>query len=180
MRKIALLLFVTFLIGTQALNAQVRLVSGTVTGSEDGAPIPGVSVVVKGTMLGTVTNFDGNFSLQVPQNANTLIFSSVGFGTQEVVIDGRTAINIVLNTAVVTMDEFVVVAYGTAKKESLTGAVSNVGSEVIEKRPVSNVAGVLEGKAAGVQVNNTYGEPGADPVLRIRGFGSVNGINAPL
>lgn len=180
MRKIALLLFVTFLIGTQALNAQVRLVSGTVTGSEDGAPIPGVSVVVKGTMLGTVTNFDGNFSLQVPQNANTLIFSSVGFGTQEVVIDGRTAINIVLNTAVVTMDEFVVVAYGTAKKESLTGAVSNVGSEVIEKRPVSNVAGVLEGKAAGVQVNNTYGEPGADPVLRIRGFGSVNGTNAPL
>ncbi len=145
-----------------------------------GQPVVGASVSVKGTTLGTVTNIDGEFNLTVPANSKTLVVSFIGMKSEEVEIAGKDKFSIVLKDDVIGVDEVMVVAYGTAKKEAITGAVSNVTAKSIESRPVSSVSSVIEGKAAGVQVNNTYGEPGSDATIRIRGFSSVNGSNSPL
>lgn len=144
-----------------------------------GAPLPFVTVQVKGTTTGAATLDNGSYEINAPGNG-TLIFSFIGYKTLEVPIQNRSVINVQLEYDAVTLDEVVMVAYGTARRESITGSISTVNTAAIEKRPVSSVSGVLEGQAAGVQVNNTYGEPGSDAVIRIRGFGSVNGSNAPL
>lgn len=145
-----------------------------------GQPVVGASVVVKGTTIGTVSNVDGEFNLTVPDGQQVLLVSFIGMQTQELPLDGQTTLNIVMTESMVGMDEVLVVAYGTAKKESLTGAISTINEQKIESRPVSSVASVLEGNVSGVQINNTYGEPGSDPTIRIRGFSSVNGSNSPL
>jgi len=180
MKKISLLLAFLAFIGLQVVLAQTRDIAGTVTSAEDGSSIPGASVVIKGTTVGTITDMEGKFTLKAPLNAKAFIVTFVGMQTAEVPITNTNSFKIKLNSQNVAMDEVIVVAYGTAKKESLTGAVSTVSSKAIEGRPVSSVTSVLEGKAAGVQVNSTYGEPGTDPIIRIRGFSSVNGSNAPL
>ncbi|HCY42509.1 MAG TPA: SusC/RagA family TonB-linked outer membrane protein [Prolixibacteraceae bacterium] len=179
MKRIALLL-AFFAIGMNILWAQTRDITGSVTSADDGGSMPGVSISVKGTSMGTITDMNGKYSIKIPTDTKTLVFSFVGMTTQEITIGNQTTINVQLKSEDVTVDEVVIVAYGTAKKESLTGAISTVNSKSIESRPVSSVSGVLEGKAAGVQVNNTYGEPGSDATIRIRGFSSVNGSNAPL
>lgn len=122
---------------------------------------------------------NGNYAITAPHNG-TLIFSSIGYKDLSIDISGQIVINATISPNAVSLDDIVVVAYGTAKKESLTGAVTAVNSKAIEKRALSNVASVLEGQASGVQVNNSYGEPGKDPDIRIRGFTSVNGSNTPL
>lgn len=179
MRKIALLLLAAFFIGTQALNAQVRRLSGTVTDAADGAPVPGVSVVVKGTTLGTVTNLDGVYQLDVPTSANTLVFSFVGMRTQEVAITGN-VVNVAMVTETFGVDEVMVVAYGTAKKSSFTGSAERVDAEKLEKIQTASVAKALEGAAPGVQVTGGTGQPGSSANIRIRGIGSVNASSAPL
>ncbi len=164
--------------GSDAEQKTTKLITGKVT-DESNYLIPGVSIVVKGTKIGTVTNIDGNYTLEVPSGATTLIFSFVGMKTIEVPIDGA-VVDVVMKPDMIGVDEVMVVAYGTAKKESVTGAISAIDSKSIKSRPVSSVAGVIEGMASGVQVNNTYGEPGSNPTIRIRGFSTVNGSNAPL
>lgn len=180
MKKFSLSLALLVFIGLQAVLAQTRVLSGTVTSDEDGSSVPGASVVVKGTTVGTITDRDGKFTLKVSAGAKVLMVTFVGMANAEVPLTDRNNYTIKLTAQTIGVDEVVVVAYGTAKKESLTGAISTVNSKSIESRPVSSVTSVLEGKAAGVQVNNTYGEPGTDPIIRIRGFSSVNGSNAPL
>lgn len=180
MKKVSLLLVFLLLVGMQVIFAQTRDVTGVVTSADDGATIPGASVVVKGTTVGTITDMDGKFSLKVPQGSSSVLISFVGYATQEVVLNNAKSYKVVLQSERVAVDEVVIIAYGTAKKGAITGAVSTVSSKSIESRPVSSAVGVLEGKASGVQVNNTYGEPGSDPTVRIRGFSSVNGSNAPL
>ena len=179
MKRIVLLLAFVVL-GLNVLLAQTKEISGNVTSADDGGSMPGVSISVKGSSLGTITDMNGKYNLKVPTNAQTLLFSFVGMATQEITIGNQSVINVKMVSTDITVDEVMVVAYGTAKKESLTGAVSAIDSKTIENRPVSSVSGILEGKAAGVQVNSTYGEPGTDPTIRIRGFTSVNGSNAPL
>jgi len=180
MKKKLLLLAFVYVIGLQLLFAQTRDINGIVASAEDGSTVPGASVVIKGTTIGTITDFDGKFTLKAPSGSEAFIVAFVGMQTVEVPITDKALYNIKLTSQTIAVDEVVVVAYGTAKKESLTGAVSTVSSKSIEGRPVSSVSGVLEGKASGVQVNNTYGEPGSNPTIRIRGFSSVNGSNAPL
>lgn len=179
MKKIVLLL-AFFAIGLNVLWAQTKEIAGNITSADDGGSMPGVSISVKGTSMGTISDINGRYQIKIPADAKTLVFSFVGMTTEEVTIGNQSIINVQLKSENIAVDEVVIVAYGTAKKESLTGAVSTVNSKSIESRPVSNVTGILEGKAAGVQVNNTYGEPGSDPTIRIRGFSSVNGSNAPL
>lgn len=180
MKKIsALLVFILFL-GIQGILAQTRDVAGVVTSADDGATVPGASVVVKGTTIGTITDADGRFSLKVTPGAKTLVISFVGFTTQEIVLTNVKTYKVVLQSERITVDEVVVVAYGTAKKSSLTGAINSVNSASLEKRPVTNVLSALSGTAAGVQVNTSYGQPGSDPSIRIRGFGSVNYATDPL
>ncbi len=177
MRKIVLLF--TAILGCCLLaSAQNREVSGTVT-DPDGAPIIGASVFVKGTSTGTTTSSEGTFSVTAPANG-TLMVAFIGYRTQEVAVAGKTHLAIQLDEDHKAIDEVIVVAYGTASKASLTGSVTSVKSADIEKRATSSATSTLEGVSPGVQVNSSYGEPGSAPDIRIRGFGSINGTNAPL
>ncbi len=180
MKKIPLLITLLALAGLQVVSAQTREIYGSITSSQDGGPIPGATVVIKGTTHGTITDVGGKFSLTVTTDAKTLVVSFIGMTSVEVPITEKNGYPIKLSHQRVEVEEVVVIAYGTAKRESITGAISTVSSKSIENRPVSSVTSVLEGKAAGVQVNNTYGEPGSNPNVRIRGFSSVNGSNEPL
>jgi hypothetical protein len=174
MKKFSLLIVFLMLLGIQLTMAQTRDVSGVVTSADDGSTIPGASIVVKGTTLGTVTDMDGRFTLKIPTGAKTLAISFVGFAATEVAVTDSKSYKIVLQSERVAVDEVVVVAFGTAKKSSLTGAITSVNAASLEKRPVTNVLSALSGAAAGVQVNTSYGPPASDPSIRIRGFGSVN------
>ena len=175
-----MLLVACFILGIGLVTAQTHKIAGVVISEEDGQPVVGASVLIKGTNQGTVTDLDGNFSLSnVPSTAKMLQISFIGMLTQDVAI--KPNLKIVLKPDSKQLDEVVVVAYGTASKQSLTGAVASIDSKKLEMRPVTEVSGTLEGAAPGIQVNNSYGEPGSDKSkIRIRGFGSVNGTNDPL
>lgn len=180
MKRKVMLFLTTLLTSINLVIAQSSIITGTVVSEEDGEPVVGASVLIKGTNIGTITDIDGKFTIgNIPHSAHTLIVSFVGLKTTEVAIKPG-VIKIALQTDAELLDEVMVVAYGTAKKSSLTGAVSSVNAETIEKNISSSVTGALEGSAPGIQVNNTYGEPGSAPTIRIRGFGSVNGSNEPL
>lgn len=152
-------------------------VSGRVTAS-DRTPLAGVSIVVKGTRTGTTTDANGSFALSVPDNA-TLVFSSVGYETQEVAVNGRSSINISLVQSTKTIDQIVIVGYGTQRKIDVTGSVGQVKGEEIAKQPDANPLSALQGKVAGVQITNN-GAPGAPPSITIRGVGTVYGNPNPL
>lgn len=174
-----MLLFACLFVGLNLVTAQTQQIKGIVLAEEDGQPVVGASILVKGTGMGTITDIQGNFSLsKIPNNAQTLVVSYIGMQTQEVGI--KENLKIILKSDAEVLDEVVVVAYGTAKKESLTGSIAVVDAKKIENRLSSSVTGALEGTAPGVQVNNTYGEPGSAPSIRIRGFSTINGSNNPL
>ena len=161
------------------MMAQTRTVTGRVLSGVDGEPIIGASVVVTGTSTGTITDMDGNFSVKASNSAETLTVSYVGMESTIVKITGKNLV-ITLEENDQVLDDVVVVAYGTQKKTTLTGAIQSVKAEAIEARPTSSVTSALEGTVAGVQVNSTYGSPGSDPSIRIRGVGTVNGSSSPL
>ena len=152
--------------------------SGVVISSEDGLPIAGASVKLLGTSKGVVTDVDGKYSISVPSVGSRLEISYVGM-ISRIVKSGQN-VRTDLDIDAAGLEEVVVVAYGTQKKTSLTGAIQSVKSEAIEMRPTSSVTSALEGIVAGVQVNSTYGAPGSDPSIRIRGIGTVNGSSSPL
>ena len=152
-------------------------VSGTVTSSEDGSPVIGASIKVVGTNTGTVTNIDGNFSLNVSANAK-LEVSYIGMVTKTV--KAAKNMKIVLDTDSKSLDEVMVVAYGTEKKSAFTGSAAVVGAEEIGKVQVTNVVDALKGKAAGVQMIKASGAPGSTSTIRIRGISSINAGNDPL
>lgn len=148
---------------------------------EQNKPLPGVTVTVKGTQAGTMTDDKGRFTLTVGNKNMILVFSSIGYEAQEVKVGGKTIINITLSTGAKAMNDVVVVGYGTQKKVDLTGSVATVGSAQLEDRPVTGVANALEGTMAGVTVQPTTGQPGADQgTITIRGIGSLNSGTAPL
>jgi TonB-dependent starch-binding outer membrane protein SusC len=154
------------------------IVKGTVS-DEKGEKLPGVSIAVKGTTIGTITDTEGVFSLSVPDEKAVLLFSFVGF-LQEVSVSNKTNLDVVLLSDNKALDEVVVVAYSTTKKANLTGAVSSVKMSDIDGLPISNAATALQGRMAGVTVSSFTGQPGKnDPVIRIRGVGTF-GNNAPL
>jgi len=179
MKKLRIL-FAALLITTGGvLSAQNIRVTGTVTESGTGSSLPFVNIQLKGTNIGTATLDNGYYSIIAHSNG-TLVFSFLGFKTLEVPVQNRTTINVELKPDAVSLNEVVAIAYGVAKKESITGAITTVSSKSIEKRAVSNISAALEGQAAGVMVNNAIGEPGTDPVIRIRGFSTINASNSPL
>ena len=166
-RKLMLLLTCLF-VGIGLVTAQITKVTGTVISEEDGLPVVGASILVKGTTVGTVTDMDGKFTLSnVPSSAKTLVVSFIGMASQEVSI--KQNVSIILKSDTEMLDDVVVVAYGTAKKSSFTGSATAVSGEKIAKMQVSSVSKALEGAAAGVQVINTSGQPGENAKIRIRG-----------
>ncbi len=174
-------MFLTLVLITGTLvMAQTVQISGTVTGSEDGLPLPGVNISVKGTTIGAITGADGKYSLAVPTGAQTIVFSFIGFVTQEVQVQGRTTINIVLRQDLYNVDEVVVVAYGTQQKREVTGSIATVDGEALSKLNLQSFDQALSGKAAGVSTILPNGVLNQVPVIRIRGFNSITSSSNPL
>lgn len=156
-----------------------KTVTGKVMDRETGEPVIGASVLVKGTQLGTATDLDGKFTIKnVPNSAATLMVSYIGMNTTEVA--AKSNVTVYLTSSAKNLKDVVVVAYGTQKRESVTGAMAIVDSKTIDQHIATSATAALEGSAPGIQVNSTYGEPGAAPKIRIRGFSTINGDNDPL
>jgi TonB-linked SusC/RagA family outer membrane protein len=160
--------------------AQERTVTGTVTSEEEGTPIPGVNVILKGTSVGTVTDIDGNYSINVPGNGGTLVFSFIGLATEEVNIGGQSVINMVMTADIKQLTEVVVVAYGESSAKSLTSSVGEIDNDVIKNQQVVSVARTLQGTVPGVNIITGSGQPGQNPTIRIRGISSINSSSDPL
>lgn len=159
--------------------SEQKQISGTVTDT-DGMPLPGATVRVKGTNIGAITNFDGNFDLTIPGNEDILIVSFLGFETREIAINADTIIKIVLRADAAALDEIVVIGYGTLSKKRVTGSVSSISPEQIVDMPVASVENAIVGQVAGVQVQQVSGEPGSSPNIKIRGSGSISAGGDPL
>ena len=165
---------------SQLAFAQNRTVTGKVTDSREGSGIPGASVLIKGSRIGTNTGADGSFSLSVPANATTLVISAVGFTEQEVAIT-EGAMNVALEAGSGSnLNEVVVVGYGTARRKDLTGSVSTVAAKDFNKGTYTSPDQLIQGKAAGVLVINNTGQPGGSTTVRIRGSSSIRSGNQPL
>lgn len=154
------------------------VVSGTVV-DERGVPIPGVTVLVKGTTIGNATDLDGKYTLTAPEQS-VLVFSFIGYIPQEVTVSNRSIINVTLKEDQSSLDEVVVIGYGTQKKSDLTGAIASVSGEETENQAVASVAQALQGKVAGLNIRQTSGSPGAGAEIRIRGMGSFGANSSPL
>lgn len=155
------------------------VVKGKVT-DEQGEPVPGATIQVKGASTGVVTDVDGQYTINVPDGGSTLMISSLGYDKQEVVVNGRTEIGIVLKALASGLNELVVVGYGEQKKGSLTSAITSLSPKSFRDQPVNRLDQVLQGRVAGVQVTNAAGSPGGSVRIRIRGANSINGENGPL
>ncbi|MCU4176139.1 SusC/RagA family TonB-linked outer membrane protein [Carboxylicivirga sp. N1Y90] len=171
-RLMILAVFCIFGLHGHVFAQETKTITGTVTSSE-GETLPGVNVFEKGTTNGTVTDFDGKFSLQVSDDA-TLVVSFIGFTTQEILVDGKSNFDVILQADMTDLDEVVVVGYGIQKKSDVTGAISTVKPEELVKRDVASVDQALQGQMAGVTVTQGSGTPGESPNITIRGLGSLN------
>jgi TonB-linked SusC/RagA family outer membrane protein len=181
MKKIAFFLSIMLFMGTVFVNAQTKSVTGKVTSSEDDQPVPGVSVSIKGTTIGTITNLDGEFILSVPQDAKTLVFSFIGMKNQEVSIGTQTSFSVQMETDVVGIDEVVVTALGmSSEKKSLAYSAQSVSSEVLSTQPNADIVNSLAGRTSGVQIISSAGDAGASTYITIRGAASITGNNQPL
>jgi TonB-dependent starch-binding outer membrane protein SusC len=161
--------------------SQARTVNGKVTDQRDNKGLTGVSVLVKGSSTGTTSDENGNYSITVPSSTSVLVFSYTGLGTQEITVGNKTSIDVQLSAATATsMDEVVVIGYGTRRKSDVTGAVGTVRGAQLEERPASSLNQALAGRISGVQVNTNSGRPGGQTNVRIRGFSSINTSNNPL
>ena len=182
-RSSQIILMMLLLVGTGSKAATLQqdpiTVQGTVT-DDQGMPFPGVTIQEKGTDNGTVTDFDGKFSIDVASENSVLVFSYVGMETQEKAVTTAAPMNIKMQANTEALNEVVVVGYGTQKKSDLTGSVSTVDSESLQERPVTNVEEALAGKASGVNISTNSGRPGGNTNVRIRGNSSINASNGPL
>lgn len=178
MRKI-LSLIVLCILSWQIAYAQNYTVSGVVSSSDDGLPIPGISIVVKGTTIGTTTNIDGQYSITLTEGENTLVFSFVGMLTKEFLVSGNQMLDVVMDADTQSIDEVVVTGYSTVAKESYTGSAAVVSSDKIAERPVASFQDVLRGNSPGTLVTGT-GQPGVGSSVRLRGISSMNASNSPL
>ena len=169
------LLSVLFLLSftLASVYAQDIQVKGTVVSGSDDFPLPGVNVVVKGTTQGVITDLDGNFMISVPSDA-VLTFTYIGFKTQEVAVNGKTTLNVVLDEDTETLEEVVVVGYGVQKKSVVTASIAKVSADDLENKAPVRMDNALKGLAAGVDVTSSSGQPGASPRVRIRGIGTIN------
>lgn len=180
MKRFAMLFALLAFVGL-SLQAQRVQITGTVTSADDGLSVPGASIVVRGTTIGTITDFDGKYTLDIPGNSTHLIFSFVGLKTQEIAIDGRETIDVVLESDVFGLDEVVVsgVASGTPRKK-LSVTVGVVSEEQLKEVPATSAATALQGKLAGVKVIQASGTPGSAASIRLRGATKLTGSQAPL
>lgn len=175
------MIFVLALTTTAMMLGQTVQITGTVTSKDDGLSIPGASVAVKGTTIGALTDADGRYTLAVPQTAGTLVFSFIGMKRTEIPIEGRTRIDLAMESDLVGLDEVVVTAIGISReKRELGYNVQSVNTEVISSRPNADLVNSLAGRASGIQIISSAGDAGASTYLTIRGAHSITGNNQPL
>jgi TonB-linked SusC/RagA family outer membrane protein len=160
--------------------AQERVVTGRILSSDDNTPLPGVNVAVKGSTRGTTSDANGQYRLSVPSGSVVLVFSSVGFNSQEVPLGNQSTVNITLVADTRSLNEVVVVGYGSQKKSQTTGAISSVTPKQITEQPITNIGQAMQGRVAGVDVAQSGSRPGSVPTIRIRGRRSFNAGNDPL
>ncbi len=175
--KLTVLLLV--LLALPAL-AQSRRVTGQVTSAEDGTPLPGVSIIAKGTSRGTQSDANGNYSLELPPNINTLVFSFVGVTTQEISVGNRATVNVAMSNDTRALDEVVVTGYGAQSKRNLTGNIAQVSSREVANSPVPSAEQALAGRVAGVQITSLNGKVGQGLQIRVRGAASLTASSQPL
>jgi len=180
MKRKLFMLCVLSILGISLVSAQTRKITGTVSSASDGLTLPGVSIVVKGTTVGATTNIDGKYELNVPADATTLVFSFIGMTTQEINIQGRAIIDIVMELEAAALEEVVVVGYGTQIKSKVTGNITKVAGDKINNVPVPTVELALQGKAAGVFVEAVNGKATGVTRIRIRGASSISASSSPL
>lgn len=172
---------VVMIVFQSSLSAQTQTfqVKGTVTSSDERSGLPGASIVEKGTTNGTVADLDGNYSINVSSSNAILTFSFIGYSSQEIVVGSQSEVSIVLKIDTETLEEIVVIGYGTQKKSELSSSVASVNVDNLQKLPGSSIANLLQGQVSGVSSSFGSGAPGASPVVRIRGLGTI-GSNSPL
>ncbi|AWW28844.1 TonB-dependent receptor [Echinicola strongylocentroti] len=176
-----ILCFLGLLLGQSAYGFQDRTISGTVISDSDNLGLPGVNVVLKGSQKGTITDIDGNFSIRVPDGSNnTLVFSMIGFEKKEISIGNSNQVDVTLSEDISSLDEVIVVGYGTVKKSDLTGAVTALKKDDFNPGVITSAEQLIAGKMPGVQVVQNSAEPGGGISVNIRGVGSVNSGNSPL
>ncbi len=173
---LSLLWVLTFLYS----NAQEKTVTGNIANQNDGSPLPAVSVMIKGTKYGAVTDEKGSFTLKIPSKSSTLVIRHIGYKDQEITVGDKTVINVSLVSASTTMSEIVVTGYGQQSRKTLTSAITSVSSKEIENIPSPSTDQLLQGRASGVQVNSNTGAPGGGVFVRIRGTSSINASSDPL
>jgi len=178
-KNLKLFWMLAFLLLTIAGYAQQKTISGKVTDASNGEPLPGVTVVVVGTTVGTITNFDGDYSLKVDAG-QTVSFSFIGFESQRVLIGNQNVINISLEMSTEALGEVLVIGYGTTKKEDATGSVQAVSTDDFNRGAITSPQELVSGKIAGVQITNGGGAPGEGATIRIRGGSSLSASNDPL
>ena len=171
------ILLLSSILFTSIIYSQTTI-TGTVS-VENGLPLPGVNIILKGTQTGTVSDFDGKYSI-VASPQGILEFSYIGFETRTVNIEGKTTINITMEPSFESMEEVVIIGYGSQKRKDLTGSVSSINNEVLKERPITNIEEALRGQATGLSVSSTGGQPGAATKMNIRGISSVSGSTQPL
>jgi TonB-dependent starch-binding outer membrane protein SusC len=180
-----LILFAGLTVNDTFAQEQVQ-VTGTVTDATDGSPLPGASIIVQGSQeatgstIGTTTNLDGEYTIQVPETLNVIVISFVGYISQTIEIDGRTSIDVVLDPDVRTLDDVVVVGYGVQRQRDATGSVASLSERDFNQGVISSPEQLLQGRISGVQVTTASGQPGAGANIRIRGTSSVRSGNEPL
>ena len=180
MKRLTLVLVLALSTMAMAIAQQnTKPINGTVQ-DENGEPLIGATILAKGTTVGTVTDFDGKFALDLPPDATVLVFSYTGYQTQEIDVGNSTQINVVLATEDVLLNEVVVVGYNSVKKSDLTSSVSKVSGEALVAQPIGSIDNLLQGRSTGLQAIAQNGRPGGPAYIRIRGVGSVNASNEPL
>ncbi|MDT3405224.1 SusC/RagA family TonB-linked outer membrane protein [Mucilaginibacter terrae] len=180
MKKILLVLLALCTIASSNLYAQSKKITGAVTSADDGQPLPGVSVKVAGSSIGTQTSADGSFALNVPANATSLQFTYLGYATQNVSLGSGTVYNVKLVSDNKTLSEIVVTGYGVQQKREVTGSIVSIKGSEFENQPVQSFDRALQGRAAGVQVTSNSGQPGGSLTVNIRGVATINGTTQPL
>lgn len=176
-----IMLFLLALVLSSQVMAQQTIVTGKITDALDGSGLIGANVLVKGTTNGTITDIDGNYSVSIPAGSSVLVFSSIGYKTQEITLSpGQTILNVMMSEDSELLDEVVVVGYGTMKKSDLSGASVSVGEEKIKGSVITNLDQALQGRAAGVTSMTTSGAPGSSVSIRVRGQATINSKAEPL
>jgi TonB-dependent starch-binding outer membrane protein SusC len=178
-KNLKFFLFLVALFTVVSVSAQQKTVTGSVTDSESGEPLPGVTIAVKGTTRGTITNFDGQFSIDV-EVGERLAFSFIGYNPQEFIVGSADVIDVQLTQSVIGLEEIVVIGYGQVKKEDATGSVTAISADDFNKGNITSAQELLVGKGAGVVITTAGGAPGSGSTIRIRGGSSLNASNDPL